>query len=124
MKPLLVTVGMGVGAEIAQKAADAYKGQCRLTFLGKRAVLPDLPITTLDGEEPMGVISFEDGSEAAEVLASEFAARSCLSGAACAMTNREVLRKIHTAGEPDLGGVFLAILDPFCLWAAHTSAYA
>ena len=31
----------------------------------------------------MGVIPFEDGSEAAEVLAIEFAARSCLSGDAC-----------------------------------------
>ena len=93
MKPLLVTVGMGVGAEIAQKAADAYQGQCRLIFLGKRAVLPDLPITTLDGQEPMGVIPFEDGSEAAEVLAIEFAAQSCLSGDACAMTTGPINKK-------------------------------
>lgn len=93
MKPLLITVGMGIGAEIAQKAANEYQGTCRLIFLGKREVLPNLPVTTLNGEEAMGVMSFEDGNDAAEVQAIEFAARSCLSGDACAMTTGPINKK-------------------------------
>ena len=56
---------MGIGAEIAQKAANEYKGQCRLIFLGKESVLPSLPMTTLGGAHTMGVMAFEDGEEAA-----------------------------------------------------------
>ena len=93
MKPLLITVGMGIGAEIAQKAANEYQGRCRLIFLGKSDVLPNLPVTTLDGTHPMGVMSFEDGASAAEVQAIEFAARSCLSGDACAMTTGPINKK-------------------------------
>lgn len=93
MKPLLITVGMGIGAEIAQKAADEYQGQCRLIFLGKQASLPALPVTTVHGDEPMGVILFEDGSDAAEVQAIEFAARACLAGDACAMTTGPINKK-------------------------------
>ena len=93
MKPLLITVGMGVGAEIAQKAADEYQGQCRLIFLGKSDALPNLPMTTLDGDDLMGVIVFEDEDNAAEVQAIEFAARSCLSGNACAMTTGPINKK-------------------------------
>lgn len=93
MKPLLVTVGMGIGAEIAQKAANEYKGQCRLIFLGKENVLPSLPMTTLGGAHTMGVMAFEDGEEAAEVQAIDFAARACLSGDACAMTTGPINKK-------------------------------
>ncbi len=93
MKPLLVTVGMGIGAEIAQKAANEYQGKCRLIFLGRPEVLPNLPRTTLGGPEPMGVLSFEDGENAAEVQAIEFAARACLSGDACAMTTGPINKK-------------------------------
>ena len=84
---------MGVGAEIAQKAADEYRGKCRLIFLGKRAVLPNLPATSLKGNEAMGVIQFEDGGEAAEVQAIAFAARACLAGDACAMTTGPINKK-------------------------------
>lgn len=92
-QPLLVTVGMGIGAEIAQKVADVYEGERRIVFLGRSDAVPNVPQTTLDGALRLGVMTFQDAQQAAEVQAIAFAAQSCLSGLACAMTTGPINKK-------------------------------
>ena len=92
-RPLLVTVGMGIGAEISQKAASDYQGDRRIIFLGRSDAVPNLPHTTLDGDDRLGVITFQDAEQAAEVQSIAFAAQSCLSGLACAMTTGPINKK-------------------------------
>jgi 4-hydroxythreonine-4-phosphate dehydrogenase len=92
-KPLLLTVGMGIGAEIAQQVACEYMGAERVIFLGRKEVLPDLPLVTLSEGGRLGCIAFSDGEQAAEVEAIEYAARMCLSNKALAMTTGPINKK-------------------------------
>ena len=91
--PLLITVGMGIGAEICRTFAAEYTGNRRIVFLGRKENLPNLPETSLDGSEKLGCLSFADGEDAAEVRAIAFAAQCCLQGRAIAMTTGPINKK-------------------------------
>jgi len=92
-RPLLITVGMGIGPEICRRFFHLYSGPRRIIFLGRATAVPPVPRTTLDGDHHIGYIAFEDTEIAAEVQAIAFAAESCLRGKALAMTTGPINKK-------------------------------
>ena len=87
---ILVTVGMGIGAEIAQKVVSDYTGIRPLIFLGKKEVLPTIPVHKSD---KIMSIEFLDGEACAEVAAITYAVQQCLKGYAAAMTTGPINKK-------------------------------
>ena len=87
---ILVTVGMGIGAEIAQKVVHDYTRTRPLVFLGKKNVLPEIPNHKAS---IMTSIEFVDGEESAEVASIAYAAHQCLDGMAAAMTTGPINKK-------------------------------
>ena len=95
--PILITVGMGVGPELAAALAHYYTKQTqhsrRIIFLGKKDTLTYLPQGTLEKGPLISAISFADDAQAAEINAIEFAARACLNNRAAAMVTGPINKK-------------------------------
>ena len=92
-RPILITVGMGVGPEICARLAHSYSGSRRLIFLGRESALPSFPYAQLSQGPRIACMRFVDEEDAAEVAAISFAAQACLEGSAAALVTGPINKK-------------------------------